>query len=156
MGMELTTYIGPYFKVPFVKVPEIKVIHGCTNKPCDLFAKNTINKFCSSCGTQVNPIETMADVELDIWDIWNRDLLKTFEEDEFNIRRQEDGCLVLANYFKYQVNVGDDCKEIEIDKLLMDKKVCDFVTAYEEQLKEIGSFYKTIIEVKFGSVQYWS
>jgi hypothetical protein len=53
MGMDYTTYIGPYIEVDNPPADTMVDIQACTNPKCSLYGDETTSKFCSECGIKV-------------------------------------------------------------------------------------------------------
>ena len=70
MGMEQTTYVGPYLKIRKVNIKPIESekqqrLFTCSNKSCNIHGKKAVGKFCSECGSQnVNDSITRKVVEV--------------------------------------------------------------------------------------------
>lgn len=63
MGIDYSTYIGPYFECKTSEVEKESSVRSCTNTDCTEYKKQVwdgVTKFCPRCGTKIGKVPVMV------------------------------------------------------------------------------------------------
>jgi hypothetical protein len=160
MGMDQTTYVGPYIKIkkknikPIEKENTVKIM-TCTNTNCEIHGKKSVGKFCSSCGSpnglikQVNKIQIIPD---------SYDLLEEFGDVDLffspSDRDDKEILLVPNTENDYSVHVSSDDSFLESEIASVEDALSEFTDGHKEFLDFLEG--KEIVYQKlFGVLSYW-
>jgi len=168
MGMEQTTYVGPYLKIRKVNIKPIESekqqrLFTCSNKSCNIHGKKAVGKFCSECGSQNgNDSITRKVVEVPsgyqlLCDFGNEDI----DEDIdilYPLDQHDDKDIIFLpnekNSYSIRVDSDDSFVEKEINQ------VPEYINAqfgrdYQKFLDFLSSKEITY-QIKFGVLSYWN
>lgn len=149
MGIDYTTYVGPYITYSVPKKQKKDTYYGCLTKNCKEYKNEEgPSTFCSNCGSRIEEINHM--IEVDNFDMWE-DFLEPFKE---SLR---DGGGYVENIFMPNTqtprqssfdNTDSGCYEV-------DKKddLSWFKEAYAEEIKALKKLVNNV-QIKWGVVSY--
>ena len=167
MGLDYTTYIGPYVRCKTKKVASAKKISTCSNADCESYCNEywviTNKKFCDTCGSPIQdrmlPIEVAnvnaAEVQLDFL----KDALCFVSGNDFESmkgdhiwlsnRRMPDGTR------DYSFDSRECNQHALIDAELIENEKHQFAAFYEKEIFILGEKYGNI-EVEWGLIHHIS
>lgn len=159
MGMDQTTYVGPYLKISKSNIKPINSekqerLFTCSNKSCKIHGKKAIGKFCSECASPNGNVSiTRKIVEVPggyklLYNFGNEDLLFVIDDDKY--------IYFLTNRKNsYSVNVDSDDSFIEKEFNQTPEYICSlFARDYQKFLDFLDSEEITY-QIKFGVLSYW-
>jgi hypothetical protein len=160
MGMDQTTYVGPYINIKKVNIKPIESdkkerLFTCSNESCSIHGKKAVGKFCSECGqSNKDMLITRKIVEVPngyqlLYDFGDEDLLRPQEEKKeiFYLPNRR-------NNYSINVDSDDSFMGKEITQTLEDIK-SQFTQDYQHFLDYLTD--KEIpYNIAFGVVSYWS
>lgn len=161
MGMDQTTYVGPYLKISKSNIKPIdsekqERLFTCSNKSCKIHGKKAVGKFCSECASpNANVLITRKIVEVPsgyqlLYNFGNEDLLFVLGE------RDDKDILFLPNKKNsYSVKVDSDDSFVEKEFNQIPEHICSlFARDYQNFLDFLDSKEITY-QIKFGVLSYW-
>ena len=161
MGMNQTTYIGPYIKIDKTNIKPLEkdntiTITTCTNTKCKIHGKKSVGKFCSSCGSPNGPLKQTHKVQIIphaydlLGEFGKEDLLYSPSE------RDDKSILFMPNRRnKYSVTVSDDNSFVEKPIPNQNLSTESFTQDYQEFINFLDK--KDInYQIIFGVLSYWN
>ena len=158
MGMDQTTYVGPYIKIKKVNIKPIESdkkerLFTCSNESCSIHGKKAVGRFCSECG-QANGNVSITRKIVEVPNGYQ--LLDSFGEED--LLRPEEGnkeIFYLTNRRNnYSIRVNDSFTEKEITQ--RSETIISLFTQDYQQFLNYLEDKEIPYNIVFGVVSYWS
>lgn len=163
MGLNYTTYVGPYISCKTSKVPSTKTVFGCPTPGCQPNTLYQSTSFCPVCGSKIEKKEQNCEID-------------NVNHQEVQEQLKESICVVPGDYFCYfmrEKNVhlwiankritnrsfehdskdGIDLFPINEDLIDSEKKL--FLDFYQKELLFLNEQYgEENVDVQWGLIHY--
>jgi spore coat protein CotH len=160
MGMEQTTYVGPYIKIKKLNIKPIETqknerLFTCTSKSCNIHGKKAVGKFCSECGQKNDNIVISRKIT-EIPDGY--DLLSDFGDEDFLSYLDEDKKAILyfpnrKKSYSIRVSSDDSFKEKEVTQNI--EQITSSFSKDHQNFLDFLDQKDIQYSIKFGVVSYW-
>jgi hypothetical protein len=160
MGMDQTTYVGPYIKIKKLNIKPIEsskkeIIFTCSNKSCSIHGKKAVGKFCSECGQSNGNVSiTRKIVEVPssyqlLYDFGQEDLLRPQDSKNeiFYLPNQRNN---------YSINVDSDDSFIEKEIIQTPEDIKSQFTQDYQEFLDFLTEKEIPFTISFGVITYWS
>lgn len=157
MGVDITTYVGPYIEVYNPETPSTEEYYSCTNSKCKQHKRGLSSKFCPDCGKSVGIIKIPSKEKINIWEFIDEKLEGTLQPVMTEYKPNKNYEFLVPNEEILKRDTTFDAKQetyiVEIDSSQISEeafKMCNKFRKEIDILKE--KFGNDSVTIKWGVI----